>query len=52
VLTRETIMDAVWDTGFAGESRTVDMHIRTLRRKLGDAGEHIVTVRNVGYKLE
>ncbi len=52
VLSRERIMNAVWDTEFAGESRTVDMHIKTLRRKLGDAGSHIVTVRNVGYKLE
>lgn len=52
VLTRETIMDAVWGTDFAGESRTVDMHIKTLRQKLGEAGSLIVTVRNVGYKLE
>ncbi len=52
VLSREKIMNAVWDTEFAGESRTVDMHIKTLRRKLGSAGGHIVTVRNVGYKLE
>ncbi len=52
VLTREAIMNAVWNTGFAGETRTVDMHIRTLRRKLGTEGSHIVTVRNVGYKLE
>lgn len=52
VLTREMIMSAVWNTGFAGETRTVDMHVKTLRKKLGEAGNHIVTVRNVGYKLE
>ena len=52
VLKRENIMEAVWGTDFAGESRTVDMHIKTLRKKLKDAGSLIVTVRNVGYKLE
>ncbi len=51
VLTREKIMDNVWGFDFEGESRTVDMHIKTLRRKLGDAGAAIQTVRNVGYKL-
>nr|WP_300840879.1 response regulator transcription factor [uncultured Acetatifactor sp.] len=52
VLTREVIMDTVWGMAFAGESRTVDMHIKTLRRKLKEAGSLIITVRNVGYKLE
>ena len=52
VLTRETIMETVWGTDFAGESRTVDMHIKTLRKKLREAGSLIITVRNVGYKLE
>lgn len=52
VLTREMIMGTVWGTDFAGESRTVDMHIKTLRQKLKEAGSMIVTVRNVGYKLE
>lgn len=52
VLTREIIMETVWGTDFAGESRTVDMHIRTLRKKLKEAGSLIITVRNVGYKLE
>ena len=52
VLTREAIMDTVWGMDFAGESRTVDMHIKTLRRKLKEAGSLIITVRNVGYKLE
>lgn len=52
VLSRDTIMNAVWYTGYEGETRTVDMHIKTLRKKLGEAGNHIVTVRNVGYKWE
>lgn len=52
VLTRETIMETVWGTDFMGESRTVDMHIKTLRKKLKEAGGLIITVRNVGYKLE
>lgn len=52
VLTRDVIMETVWDSLFAGETRTVDMHIKTLRKKLGEAGSMIVTVRNVGYKLE
>ena len=52
VLSRDVIMNVVWGTDFAGETRTVDMHIKTLRRKLGEAGNHIVTVRNVGYKLK
>lgn len=51
VLSREKIMAAVWGFDFEGESRTVDMHIKTLRRKLGEAGGLIVTVRGVGYKL-
>ena len=52
VLTREKIMDKVWGTDFAGESRTVDMHIKTLRQKLGPCGNMIKTVRSVGYKIE
>ena len=52
VMTREVIMRHVWDTEFEGESRTVDMHIKTLRHKLGDAGARIKTVRNVGYVIE
>jgi two-component system alkaline phosphatase synthesis response regulator PhoP len=51
VLARDKIMEAVWGYDFEGESRTLDMHIRTLRQKLGTAGEHIKTVRNVGYKI-
>ena len=51
VVTRETILQEVWGTDISVESRTVDMHIRTLRKKLGDAGKYICTVRKVGYKL-
>lgn len=52
VLTRDQIMSKVWGTYYEGESRTVDMHIKTLRHKLGKAGEYIKTVRNVGYLAE
>lgn len=52
VMTREIIMRSVWDTDFEGETRTVDMHIKTLRHKLGDYGSRIKTVRNVGYVIE
>ena len=52
VLSRETIMSRVWGTDFEGESRTLDMHIKTLRHKLGEAGSRIRTVRNVGYVIE
>ncbi len=51
VLARERIMKAVWDTDDLLESRTIDMHVRTLRQKLGAAGDEIRTVRKVGYKL-
>lgn len=52
VMTREVIMRSVWDTDFEGETRTVDMHIKTLRHKLGDYGSRIKTVRHVGYVIE
>ena len=52
VLSREVIMRQVWGTDFEGESRTVDMHIKTLRKKLKEAGSRIKTVRNVGYLIE
>ena len=52
VMTRENIMERVWGVDFEGESRTLDMHIKTLRQKLGDAGKYIKTVRNVGYRIE
>jgi two-component system alkaline phosphatase synthesis response regulator PhoP len=51
VLSRQQIMDVVWGFDFEGESRTIDMHIRSLRAKLGRAGGSIKTVRNVGYML-
>ena len=51
VITRDQLMEAVWGFAFAGETRTVDMHIKTLRKKLNRAGSLIVTVRNVGYRL-
>ena len=51
VLTRETLMDRVWGSGIGRENRTLDVHIRTLRAKLGDAGGCIETVRGVGYKI-
>lgn len=51
VLTREKIMERVWGFDFEGESRTVDMHIKTLRQKLGASGALIETVRGVGYKI-
>ena len=50
--TREQLMSDIWGTDYCGESRTVDMHIRTLRGKLGPYGDRIETVRGVGYRLE
>ena len=50
--TREQLLSTVWNIEYAGETRTVDMHIRTLRQKLGNYGNIIETVRNVGYRLE
>ena len=52
VQSREKLINTVWGYDFAGETRTVDMHIKTLRRKLGESGRKIVTVRNVGYRLD
>jgi len=52
VTSREAIMERVWGTDFEGESRTLDMHIKTLRQKLGSAGTMIKTIRNVGYIIE
>lgn len=51
VLTREMIMNEVWGFDFEGETRTVDVHIGTLRQKLGESGKLIQTIRNVGYKV-
>ena len=50
VFTREELLSQVWDYGFSGGSRTVDVHIRTLRSKLGECGDLIETARGVGYK--
>lgn len=51
VMTRGQLLDKVWGYGFDGESRTVDVHIRTLRQKLGAEGSRIETVRGIGYKI-
>ena len=50
--TREQLLQKIWNTEYVAETRTVDMHIRTLRQKLGGYGNIIETVRNVGYRLE
>ncbi len=52
VTSRDLIMERVWGTDFEGESRTLDMHIKTLRQKLKEAGPMIKTIRNVGYMIE
>ena len=52
VFTRDQLLSNVWYIDYAGETRTVDVHIQTLRQKLGDCGRMIETVRNVGYRLE
>ncbi|HZH93141.1 MAG TPA: response regulator transcription factor [Tissierellaceae bacterium] len=51
VLSRDKIMNQVWGFDFEGETRTVDVHIRTLRMKLGDSGESVQTVRGIGYRF-
>lgn len=52
VFTRDSLLEKVWGIGFAGETRTVDVHIGTLRMKIGEAGNMIETVRGVGYRME
>ena len=52
VLSRTQLLNQIWGYEFDGESRTVDVHIRTLRQKLGSAGELVETVRGVGYKID
>ena len=52
VISRDVIMERVWDSSFEGESRTIDVHVRTLRQKLGEGGTVIKTVRNVGYMAD
>lgn len=52
VYTREQLLASVWETDYIGETRTVDVHVGTLRTKVGSFGKHIETVRGVGYRLE
>lgn len=52
VLSRDNLMEKIWSSDYEGESRTLDVHIKTLRQKLGPAGTYIKTVRNVGYYLD
>lgn len=52
VLTRDQLLEDIWGYDFDGETRTVDVHVRTLRQKLGDAGGMIETVRGVGYRMK
>ena len=52
VISRDRLLEEVWGYAFTGESRTVDVHIRTLRQKLGDSGSYIETVRGYGYKID
>ncbi len=52
VFTREHLLSSIWGSSFVGESRTIDVHIGTLRNKLGDCGSCIKTLRGVGYKME
>ena len=51
VLTRDQLLNSIWGYGFDGENRTIDVHIRTLRQKLGSCGQYVETVRGVGYKI-
>ena len=51
VLSRDQVLSKVWGYNFDGESRTVDVHVRTLRQKLGEAGQYVQTVRGLGYKI-
>lgn len=52
VFTREQLLQSIWGSDFVGETRTVDVHIGTLRTKLGESGDYIQTVRGVGYRME
>ena len=52
VFTRDQLLERIWSTDYVGETRTVDVHIGTLRTKLGQCGEYIRTVRGVGYRME
>jgi DNA-binding response OmpR family regulator len=52
VMTRERIMELVWDEHWYGSTKTLDMHVSALRKKLGDASAHITTLRHVGYRFD
>lgn len=52
VISRDRILDKVWGTDYEGESRTIDMHVKNLRQKLGEEGKSIKTIRNVGYVMD
>ena len=52
VFTRDHLLNDIWGSEYDGETRTIDVHVRTLRQKLGDAGRHIDTVRGVGYRYQ
>ena len=52
VLSRDLIMERIWDMNWDVESRTLDVHLKTLRSKLGESAHHIKTIRNVGYRME
>jgi len=52
VISRDVIMERVWESSFEGESRTIDVHVRSLRQKLGESGVLIKTIRNVGYMMD
>ena len=51
-VTREVLLDDVWGIAYSGDTRTIDVHVRTLRQKLGDSGRMIATIRNVGYRMD
>jgi DNA-binding winged helix-turn-helix (wHTH) protein len=51
VLTRDALLEGVWGTDFPGETRTVDVHVAEVRKKLGDDGPQIETIRGIGYRL-
>lgn len=52
VYSRQQLMENIWDSDFLGETRTIDVHVKTLRKKIGKYGDNVVTVRNVGYRWE
>ena len=51
-VTREVLLDDVWGIAYSGDTRTIDVHVRTLRQKLGDSGRLIATICNVGYRMD